>query len=158
MSVSVVLGEVEAAGVALRLDGERIRMWFPEPHQRERLAKQVAFLRAHRDEVTEFLLARGRVSGLRSPYFWGADRDGKPRDFYGWRANVALDAICEIPAPEGLIVWLGEHSPFLYRRLTRDLPNRISRAWDTQIPYEAFDALCFELVDTYRRAVELYRG
>ena len=80
------------------------------------------------------------------------------RDAYGRRANVALDAICEASAPEGLIVWLGEHSPFLYGRLTQELPNAISHAWDARIPYEDFDALCFDLVDTYRRAAELYRA
>lgn len=89
----------------------------------------------------------------RPSYFWG-----KHGDAYGWRAHVALNAICDIPAPEGLIVWLREHSPLLYRKLTRDLPHKISRAWDAQIPYEDFDALCFDLVDTYRRAAELYRG
>jgi hypothetical protein len=86
-------------------------------------------------------------------YFWG-----KRGGTYGWRAHAALDAICEIPAPKGFIVWLGEHSPFLYGKLTRDLPNEISRAWDAQVPYEDFDALCRELVDTYRRGVALYRG
>jgi hypothetical protein len=86
-------------------------------------------------------------------YFWG-----KYGDTYGWRAHSALDAICEIPAPKGFVVWLGEHSPFLYGRLTRDLPNEISRAWDAEIPYEDFDALCLELVDTYRRGVALYRS
>jgi hypothetical protein len=86
-------------------------------------------------------------------YFWG-----KRGGTYGWRAHSALDAICEIPAPKGFVVWLGEHSPFLYGRLTRDLPNEISRAWDAEIPYEDFDALCLELVDTYRRGVALYRS
>jgi hypothetical protein len=88
----------------------------------------------------------------RPTYFWG-----KRVDTYGWRAHAALDAICQIPAPAGLIVWLGKHSPFLHARLTRDLPNEISRAWDAQIAYEDFDALCFELVTTYCRAAELYR-
>ena len=86
-------------------------------------------------------------------YFWS-----KYGDAYGWRAHTALDAICEIPAPEGLMVWLGEHAPFLYRRLTRDLPNEISRAWDARVPYEDFDALCLELVHTYRRGTALYLG
>ena len=92
-------------------------------------------------------------SRVRRPLnFWGTYGDA-----YGWRAHVALEAICQIPAPEGLIVWLDEHSPFLYRRLTRDLPNRISRAWEKRVPYDGFDALCFDLVDTFQRAVELYR-
>jgi hypothetical protein len=88
----------------------------------------------------------------RPPHFWG-----KHRDAYGWRVHVALEAICQIPAPEGLIVWLGERSPSLYRKLTRDLPNEVSRAWDSQVPHEEFDALCFEWVDTFRRGAELYR-
>jgi hypothetical protein len=77
------------------------------------------------------------------------------RGAYGWRAHLALDAICAIPAPEGLIVWLREHSPSLYVKLTQDLPSKISRAWDGRIPYEAFDALCIDLVDTYKGAVAL---
>jgi hypothetical protein len=59
------LGEIEAAGIALRLDGERVRILFPEPRQREELAGQVAFLRTHRDEVAEFL--RKRVAIPRMP-------------------------------------------------------------------------------------------
>jgi hypothetical protein len=58
MSVSQILGEVEAAGIALRLDGEGVRIWFPEPQQREELAGQIAFLRTHRDEVAQFLRKR----------------------------------------------------------------------------------------------------
>jgi hypothetical protein len=30
MNVSEILGEVEAAGVALRLDGEKVRICFPD--------------------------------------------------------------------------------------------------------------------------------
>jgi hypothetical protein len=52
-------------------------------------------------------------------------------------------------------VSLREHSSYLHRKLTHDLPNNISRAWDARAPYDVFDALCFDLVDTYRRAVEL---
>jgi hypothetical protein len=157
MSVSTVLSEVEAAGIALRLSGDRIRIRFPEPQQREMLALQVSFLRAHKDEVAEFLRAREQGGG-RGPYFWGRDRDGMPRDYYGWRTHVALDAIRQIPAPEGLAVWLRKNASFLYGRLTRDLPNKISVAWDARIAYEAFDALCFDWVTTYRRAAELYRA
>jgi hypothetical protein len=58
MSVSPVVCEVEAAGIALRLHGEKVRIWFPEPQQRDWFAQQVAFLRAHRDEVAALLKAR----------------------------------------------------------------------------------------------------
>jgi hypothetical protein len=97
----------------------------------------------------------GKRSMERSSYFWGTDRNGKTRDYYGWRANVALEAIRKIPAPEGLIVWLGENSPFLYRSLTSDLPNTISQAWNDRVPFKDFDGICFQLVETYKRAVEM---
>ena len=77
------------------------------------------------------------------------------QDAYGWRAQAALDAICAIPAPESLIVWLGENR----HRFTgghRDLPKQISRSWNDRIPAEAFDALCLDLVNTYERAAELF--
>ena len=157
MSVREILGQVEAAGIALRLDGERVRIRFPEPQQREQLAEQIAVLRAHRDEVAEVLRVRREGGTGRAPDAWGTDRNGEPRDYYGWRTDIALSAICKIPAPEGLAVWLGEHSSFLYHRLTRDLPNKLSRAWDARISHEKFDVLCLDLVDTYRRAVDLYR-
>ena len=65
-------------------------------------------------------------SPMRQPsHFWATHEEA-----YGWRAHVAMDAICAIPAPPGLIVWLSERSPFIYRRLTDELPNEISRAWN----------------------------
>jgi hypothetical protein len=84
--------------------------------------------------------------------FWDNENDD-----YGRRASVALNAIHGTPDREGLIAWLGEHSPFLYRSLTQDLPDEISSAWDTQIRLEDFDWLCSVWVSTYRHAAELYR-
>jgi hypothetical protein len=76
-------------------------------------------------------------------------------DVYGRRVQLALEAICQIPAPEGLVAWLADHAPDLYQRLTEELPDRISRAWDTRLPCDEFDALCCELVDTFRVAANL---
>lgn len=61
MSVGDILSEVEAAGVALRIDGGKIRIRFAQPEHREKLASQVAFLRAHRDEVASFLRKRAEI-------------------------------------------------------------------------------------------------
>jgi hypothetical protein len=61
MSVVDVVGEVEAAGVALRLCGDKVRVGFPDVQRRHELAEQVAFLRAHREEVTGFLRERATV-------------------------------------------------------------------------------------------------
>jgi hypothetical protein len=79
------------------------------------------------------------------------------RDEYHRRLQLALEAICQIPPPpSGLIVWLADHSPHLYQRLTSELPDRISGAWDARIPYHEFDALCCEFVDTFRCAVTCF--
>jgi hypothetical protein len=64
MSLTEVLGEVEAAGIALRLDGEKVRIWFPNTTYREQLAQQVAFLRSHREEVSEFLRTRHSIPAM----------------------------------------------------------------------------------------------
>jgi hypothetical protein len=64
MSVNNVVCEVEADGASLRLEGERIRIWFPELRIREELAAKVSFLRAHRDEVADILRARHTIPAL----------------------------------------------------------------------------------------------
>jgi hypothetical protein len=64
MSVTQIMAEVEAAGVVLRLDGQAVRIWFPERQRRDELATQVAFLRRHRSEVTESLQARAGIPSL----------------------------------------------------------------------------------------------
>jgi hypothetical protein len=74
---------------------------------------------------------------------------------YERRAHIAIEEICTIATPKGLIGWLRENSPFFYRRLTDELPNEISRAWTARVSSEYFDNLCFELVVTYKRAVEM---
>lgn len=58
MSVTETLSEVEATGTLLLLDGDRIRIRYLEEQQRHELADQVAFLRAHRNEVAECLRTR----------------------------------------------------------------------------------------------------
>lgn len=156
MSVREILDQVEAAGIAIRLDGKRIRIRYPEPQYREELAGQVAFLRAHRDQVADVLRLREEGDEEQALLIQRTDRNSEVRDHYGRRAHAALDVICAIKSPEGLIVWLDEHSPRLYDRLTRDLPDEISRAWNARIPLETFDALCSRLVNTFRFAAELY--
>lgn len=58
MTVADLVREIEATGVTFRIDGERVRVYYPDDERRKNLAEQIAFLRAHRREVTEFLRAR----------------------------------------------------------------------------------------------------
>jgi hypothetical protein len=95
------------------------------------------------------------TQGISGPLFQSPFWD-EGQDAYARRAHLALDAICGIPSPVGLIGWLRQHSAFLYVRLTREVPDEISRAWNAKVPYEDFDALCFNLVETHRRAVAIY--
>ncbi len=64
MTVVDIVSEIEAAGIALRLDGGKVRVWYPDDERREELAEQVAFLREHRVEVAAFLKARSTVPAM----------------------------------------------------------------------------------------------
>ena len=59
-----VVAEVEAAGAALRLEGNKVRVRYREAQQRNQLAQQISFLRAHRGEVADLLRARATVPSM----------------------------------------------------------------------------------------------
>lgn len=61
MNVADTLSEVEATGTTFRLDGEKVRIWYPDEGHREKLTEQIAFLRNHRADVAAFLKARSAV-------------------------------------------------------------------------------------------------
>ena len=69
MRVSQTLDEIEAAGIALRLDGEKVRISYPDEERREELAGRIAFLRVHKDQVLSLLRRREEIplipSGVR---------------------------------------------------------------------------------------------
>jgi len=64
VNVPEIVNVVEAAGVAFRLDGKKVRVWYPGEQQREELASQVAFLRAHREETAAFLQTRPVIPAM----------------------------------------------------------------------------------------------
>jgi hypothetical protein len=61
MNVAEKITQIEAAGVAFRLDGEKVRVWYPDEERRAELAEQVAALRDRRDEVAAYLKSRSRI-------------------------------------------------------------------------------------------------
>jgi hypothetical protein len=61
VTVADVVSEVEAAGVAFRLDGEKVRVLYPDDERRKELARQIALLRDQRAEVTAYLKARSAI-------------------------------------------------------------------------------------------------
>ena len=61
MNVAETVGLIETAGAMFRLEGERVRVWYPDEGHREGLAEQIAFLREHRTEVAAFLKARRAI-------------------------------------------------------------------------------------------------
>ena len=64
MTVADVVSAVEAAGVAFRLDGEKVRVSYPNEERRKELVGQIALLRAQRAEVAAYLRARSAVPVL----------------------------------------------------------------------------------------------
>jgi hypothetical protein len=53
--------EIEAAGAALRLDGDRVKIRYQDEMQRQDLAEQVGLLRTRRVEVAELLRVRATI-------------------------------------------------------------------------------------------------
>ena len=53
--------EIETAGAALRLDGDRVKICYQDEMQRQELAKQVGLLRTRRVEVAELLRVRATI-------------------------------------------------------------------------------------------------
>jgi hypothetical protein len=64
MNLAEAVSKVEAAGASFRLDGDRVRVWYPTEEQREELSGDIAFLRNHRREVAALLKARGTVPDM----------------------------------------------------------------------------------------------
>jgi hypothetical protein len=58
LKVEEAVNLVERAGATFRLDGQKVRVWYPGEERRVELAQEVAFLRSHRAEVAAFLSAR----------------------------------------------------------------------------------------------------
>jgi hypothetical protein len=58
MTVDEILVQAEAAGAQFRLEGEEVRISYPDDECRDGLSGQIALLRNHRDEVRAFLKAR----------------------------------------------------------------------------------------------------
>lgn len=61
MNVADLVSEVETAGVAFQLEGERVHVEYPDDERREELAGRIALLRARRDEVIAYLKARRAI-------------------------------------------------------------------------------------------------
>jgi hypothetical protein len=61
MTVADMVSKVEASGVGFRLDGEKVRVSYPDDERRKELAAQIAALREQRAEVAAFLKARGAI-------------------------------------------------------------------------------------------------
>jgi hypothetical protein len=56
-----IVSEVEAAGAAFRLDGERVCVWYPNDERRQELAGRIALLRDQRTEVAAYLKVRSAI-------------------------------------------------------------------------------------------------
>lgn len=76
---------------------------------------------------------------------------------YGEHMQAALAQINQPDYPAGMIPWRGEAHPELYDELTSRIPDEINLAWKCQAPLAEFEAVLAGLVETHRRACELYK-
>jgi hypothetical protein len=56
--------EIEAAGAAVRLDGEKVKICYQDETQRQQLAERVGLLRTHRAAVAQWLKARSEIPSM----------------------------------------------------------------------------------------------
>ena len=61
MTVADVVSEIEGAGVAFRLDGEKVLVRYPDDERREELAGRIALLRSQRTEIAAYLKVRSAI-------------------------------------------------------------------------------------------------
>lgn len=156
MTVADVVGEVEAAGAAFRLDGEKVRVSYPDDERRKELAGQIALLREQRAEVVAYLKARSAIP----PMPEGGDHSVTlpVSDPYAERMRAALRQINVPDYPAGMVPWLGTARPDLYAELTSHLPDQIDRLWSERAPLEQFESVLARLVTLHRRCCELCRA
>lgn len=138
MNVAEAVSQVEAAGAAFRLDGEKVRVSYPDDERRKELAGQIALLRAQRAEVAAYLRSR--------------------QTDYHDRVESTLKAICRPDYPPGMILWLETADPVLYDRLTCTLPDLISRLWDAHAPLSEFERAVVEWLSAHRKACVFFRS
>jgi hypothetical protein len=112
------------------------------------LADHVAFLRARRDEVAEFLRHRAHESGEHWP---------PGPDPYAALMQTALAEINRSRCPEGMVVWLDTAHPQFYAQLTSRIPDEIDRLWNESAPVHQFQDVLDRLVAIHRESCQLYR-
>jgi hypothetical protein len=66
MNVPDIVGAIESVGVAFELDGQKVRVRYPDDERRSELAEQIAVLRQRRDEVAAYLKERGNIPPMPS--------------------------------------------------------------------------------------------
>jgi TubC N-terminal docking domain len=143
--VAELLGELTRCGVAVRVDGEAIRL-------KPKAALNVGLLarvKAHKPEILAVLNGKKPCLDLQS-VLW--------RDPYARRLQAALTEICRPDYPAGMIPWLGERYPRLYAELTTRIPNDLSRIWRDQAPLEKFDLVLTRWSEIHWAAQELFRA
>jgi hypothetical protein len=77
---------------------------------------------------------------------------------YHYCVEAALYAICRPDYQPGMILWLETVDPSLYDRLTRILPDLISRLWNERAPLDKFHRVVNEWLATHRRACTLFKS
>jgi hypothetical protein len=72
------------------------------------------------------------------------------RDVYAERAQAVLRQINSHDYPAGMVPWLDIARPDLYKVLTSQIPDEISRLWNSHAPLEEFERVLDRLASTHQ--------
>ncbi len=159
MEVQEIISKLERAGASVVADGENIRLRSDQPMPEHLLAG----LRTQKAAVLAYL--RENAPASEGQIQFGSSATPVPcqtskleyGDAYWRAANDALEAMCTPDYPDGAIPWLEGVHPALYRRLTSELPDRVSRLWNASVPLADFRAALDELVAAHHAALGYFR-
>ena len=80
------------------------------------------------------------------------------RDVYAERMWAAFQEINQSDYPAGMVPWLDQAYPFLYRKLIDTIPNGLHRLWSQHKPLDQFECVLREWVSTHEQGCALYRA
>lgn len=106
-------------------------------------------------QIAKEVVNKGRV-GTKRPGSGPLSVDYQ-KDPYLNMLQTALRAVCQLPYPPGMLLWLEQAHPSKYLSLTVEVPNRIEELWRAHAPLQQFHDVLDRWVETFREADALFQ-
>ncbi len=86
------------------------------------------------------------------------ERVAGSEDPYAERMQAAIQEVNRPDYPAGMVPWLEQTYPFLYRKLIDTIPNELHRLWSQHKPLEQFERVLQEWISTHEQGCALCRA